>query len=59
MIMINVTCQRRSSECSVTYCVVQRMLSDILRVHLALGGLRVVAHHELERLAGGSDSESP
>ena len=25
------------------------MLSDILRVHLALGGLRVVAHHELER----------
>ena len=57
--MIKVTCQSRSRECSVTYCVVQRMLSDILRVHLALGGLRVVAHHELERLAGGSDSESP
>ncbi len=55
MIMIKVTCQSRSRECSVTYCVVQRMLSDILRVHLALGGL--VAHHE--RLAGGSDSESP
>ena len=36
-----------------------RGVSGPLRVHLALGGLRVVAHHELERLAGGSDSESP